>query len=242
MADNISFILSECLQAIERGELTLDQCLARHPARRDELAALLSTAQTLRAASQPQRPRRPHRNPAPHTGRRQPLAGRSRSRLAAATGHNGRSAEAACAAASHRPRHAPRRNTRASRQPARRVHRPHRHRRLRVRDSDVERQRRRDRWPRGVPHRAGRPHAVSRCNRARGRDDVSRHAHDPRRVSVSNRRCERRRGRTRRNAIGEHTRHVRAVSASRRDNRSAFELRLTGNNRTVRGRVLLLLD
>lgn len=50
MTDSLSLALADCLEALDRGE-TIAQCLARHPARRDELAELLAAAQQLRAAS-----------------------------------------------------------------------------------------------------------------------------------------------------------------------------------------------
>lgn len=49
MAD-LTFVLSECLDAIERGELTLEGCLARYPEHRTDLDSLLRTASRLRAA------------------------------------------------------------------------------------------------------------------------------------------------------------------------------------------------
>jgi hypothetical protein len=43
-------VLADCLEALERGEWTLEQCLSEHPDHWEELQALLTTAQHLQAA------------------------------------------------------------------------------------------------------------------------------------------------------------------------------------------------
>jgi hypothetical protein len=50
MADDLTLTLAECLDAVERDGLTLDDCLARYPEHRAALAELLPLALTLRAA------------------------------------------------------------------------------------------------------------------------------------------------------------------------------------------------
>ncbi len=53
MGRSVAHILAECLDAIERGELTPAECLARHSQHRVELEAILATAQLLRDAPLP---------------------------------------------------------------------------------------------------------------------------------------------------------------------------------------------
>ncbi len=48
MDERFSIILAECLQGLENGSLTLEDCLKRHPQYREELADLLATAAALR--------------------------------------------------------------------------------------------------------------------------------------------------------------------------------------------------
>jgi hypothetical protein len=48
--NDAAFVLAECLDAIARRELTLDDCAARHPDQRVMLTELIPLAQTLRAA------------------------------------------------------------------------------------------------------------------------------------------------------------------------------------------------
>ena len=53
MADSnvhISIVLDHCVQQIERGAVTVDDCLARYPAHRAELAQLLPLALEMRQA------------------------------------------------------------------------------------------------------------------------------------------------------------------------------------------------
>lgn len=50
MREPLAEVLGECLEAVERGELTLDECLARYPEHREELAGLLMAARQLRDA------------------------------------------------------------------------------------------------------------------------------------------------------------------------------------------------
>ena len=47
---DLTFALSECLDALERGELTLEGCLVRYPEHQRELESLLGTMARLRAA------------------------------------------------------------------------------------------------------------------------------------------------------------------------------------------------
>jgi hypothetical protein len=51
MSQSISDILAFCLDEVERGELTIDQCIEKYPAYGDELSALLHTSQNIKAAS-----------------------------------------------------------------------------------------------------------------------------------------------------------------------------------------------
>jgi hypothetical protein len=50
MSRSIADILAHCLQAVERGEMTPAECLARYPEQREELEALLNVAAALRSA------------------------------------------------------------------------------------------------------------------------------------------------------------------------------------------------
>ncbi|MDO9128933.1 MAG: DUF5667 domain-containing protein [Anaerolineales bacterium] len=51
MKDNMTDILAFCLEAIERGERTLEECLALYPEQRESLENLLSTAMSARAGA-----------------------------------------------------------------------------------------------------------------------------------------------------------------------------------------------
>lgn len=48
MNNSIEQLLANCLEAIERDELTIEECLAQHPAHRAELAELLQTVLTIK--------------------------------------------------------------------------------------------------------------------------------------------------------------------------------------------------
>ena len=50
MTTDLSLELADCLEAIERNELTGDECLARYPAQRTSLSELLPVAALLRSA------------------------------------------------------------------------------------------------------------------------------------------------------------------------------------------------
>jgi hypothetical protein len=53
MSKSVADLLADCLDAIERGELTPAECLARYPEHRAELEAFLATAELLRGAPLP---------------------------------------------------------------------------------------------------------------------------------------------------------------------------------------------
>ncbi len=53
MTDPLPEILAQCLDALEKGELTLADCLAQHPAHQAELAPLLAAALRLETAPRP---------------------------------------------------------------------------------------------------------------------------------------------------------------------------------------------
>ena len=57
MKDPLPDIVAQSLDAIERGEMTIEECLAPYPQHRQELGAYLSLASQIRAAPTPPAPR-----------------------------------------------------------------------------------------------------------------------------------------------------------------------------------------